>query len=330
MNIGYLGMKSSFAHEIVKRLQSKFPGDTFTELSPKVETSTSQLDVLLATGSVGHEVFRAQPKFGLLQMASAGYDGVDLEAATEAGVWVASAPTGKTGNGESVAEHAVLLILVAARRLNEELAFTRAAADNRPEAPEGNRALFGKTACIVGLGGIGALLIERLRGFGMVLTGVDRSPEDAPEGVKAYGEHELKEALRDADFVVLALPATKENEDMFNSEVFAAMKQDAILVNVARGTLVDEPALLAAVRSGHLYGAGLDVVKHEPISAGNPLLDEQRIFVTPHVAGSTDLMLDGTVKFLTEVLEGYRRGLKSPGSVNDPRSPRIPLREVQA
>jgi phosphoglycerate dehydrogenase-like enzyme len=326
MNIGYLGMKNSFSMEMVTRLQAKCPGDRFVEWPPAGADQTSELDVLIAMGPVKPELFKAQAKLGLLQMASAGYDGVDVEAATEAGVWVASAPTGKTGNGESVAEHAVLLMLAAARRLNEELAFSRAGAENRPENPLGNKALFGKTVCIVGLGGIGELLVERLRGFGMVLTGVDRHPEHAPAGVKAYGEHELRTALADADFVVLALPATKENENLFDAGVLASMKEHAILVNVARGTLVDEAALLAAVRSGHLYGAGLDVTKDEPVSAGNALLGEQRIVVTPHIAGSTDLMLDGSVRFLVEVLENYRKGLKSAGILNQPKRPRVELR----
>ena len=323
MNIGYMGMGNAFSLEMVKRLQKKFPNDRFIEWTGN---QPSELDVLIATGPVKAEVFKAQAKPGLLQMASAGYDGVDVEAATEAGVWVASAPTSKTGNGESVAEHAVLLMLAAARRLNEEMAFSRAGAENRPEKPQGNKALFGKTVCIVGLGGIGDLLVERLRGFGMKLTGVDRSPADAPAGVETFGEHQLKEALAGADFVVLALPATKENENMIDADVLASMKEHAILVNVARGTLVDEAALLAALRSGHLYGAGLDVTKDEPVSKGNPLLDEARIVVTPHIAGSTDLMLDGSVKFLSEVLENYRKGKKSAGILNDPKEPKVELR----
>jgi len=115
---------------------------------------------------------------------------------------------------------------------------------------------------------------------------------------------------------------------MIDGIVLAGMKKNAVLINVARGTLVDEPALLAAVKSGHLYGAGLDVVKNEPVSEGNPLLMEPRIFVTPHIAGSTDLMLDGTVKYLGEVLASYRNGLRSEGIVNEPTNPRVPLREL--
>jgi phosphoglycerate dehydrogenase-like enzyme len=299
--------------------------DEFLTWLPGEKAPAMDLEVLLAIGKVGAEELEGQTKLGLLQTASAGYDGVDVEAATKAGIWVASAPTTKTGNGESVAEFAVLLMLAASRRLNEELAFTRDGEQVRPEKPEVNMALHGKTVCIVGLGGIGDLLVERLRGFGMVLTGVDKHPEHAPAGVKGYGSDQLKFALATADYVVLAIPGTKENENMIDAEVLAAMKKGAVLLNVSRGTLVDEPALLVAVTSGHLYGAGLDVVKNEPVKPDNPLLSEPRIFVTPHIAGSTDVMLEGTVKYLREVLAGYIKGVRPEGAVNEPKEPRVPL-----
>src|SRR6202041_2169470 len=158
-----------------------------------------------------------------------------VDAATKTGVWVGSAPTTKTGNGESVAEVAVLLMLAVSRRLNEELAFTEGNVQNRSEKWEVNRALSGKTACIVGLGGIGDLLIERLRGFGMILTGVDNHPEHAPNGVRAYRHAELKIAAADADYLILAIPGTKENENMIDRTGLAGMKNNAVLVNVARG-----------------------------------------------------------------------------------------------
>ncbi len=327
MKIGFFGKQNSFAREMLRRLKSENTGDEFLTWQSGDAAPSTKLDVIIAFGKVDSKDIEAQTKLGLLQMASAGYEGVDVDAATKAGVWVGSAPTTKTGNGESVAEVAVLLMLAASRRLNEELAFTHGRAQSRPGKWEENRALFGKTACIVGLGGIGDLLIERLRGFGMILTGVDNHPEHAPNGVRAYGHDELKIAAADADYLVLAIPGTKENENMIDRTVLAGMKDNAVLINVARGTLVDEPALLAAVKSGHLYGAGLDVVKDEPVSEGNPLLMEPRIFVTPHIAGSTDLMLDGTVKYLGEVLARYRDGLRSESIVNEPKNPRVPLRE---
>jgi phosphoglycerate dehydrogenase-like enzyme len=325
VKIGYLGKQDSFAVEMLKQMKAGNSQDEFLTWLPGEKAPAMDLEVLLAIGKVGAEELEGQTKLGLLQTASAGYDEVDVEAATKAGIWVASAPTTKTGNGESVAEFAVLLMLAASRRLNEELAFTRDGEQVRPEKPEVNMALHGKTVCIVGLGGIGDLLVERLRGFGMVLTGVDKHPEHAPAGVKGYGSDQLKFALATADYVVLAIPGTKENENMIDAEVLAAMKKGAVLLNVSRGTLVDEPALLVAVTSGHLYGAGLDVVKNEPVKPDNPLLSEPRIFVTPHIAGSTDVMLEGTVKYLREVLAGYIKGVRPEGAVNEPKEPRVPL-----
>jgi phosphoglycerate dehydrogenase-like enzyme len=329
MKIGFFGKQNSFAREMLRRLKPENTGDEFLTWQPGDKAPSTMLDVIIAFGKVDSKEIEAQTKLGLLQMASAGYEGVDVNAATKAGVWVGSAPTTKTGNGESVAEVAVLLMLAASRRLNEELAFTHGRAQSPSDKWEENRALYGKTACIVGLGGIGDLLIERLRGFGMILTGVDDHPEHAPNGVRAYGHDELKIAAADADYLVLAIPGTKENENMIDRTVLAGMKNNAVLVNVARGTLIDEPALLAAVKSGRLFGAGLDVVKDEPVSEENPLLVEPRIFVTPHIAGSTDLMLDGTVKYLGEVLARYRDGLRSESIVNEPMNPRVPLRSSQ-
>jgi len=311
---------------VLRRLQSEHPEDEFSAWQPGEKAPSMELEVIFAFGQVDSKAIGAQTKLGLIQMASAGYEGVDVDAATKAGVWVGSAPTTKTGNGESVAELAVLLMLAVSRRLNEELAVTKGHAQVSAKL-EVNRALFGKTACIVGLGGIGDLLIERLRGFGMILTGVDNHPEHAPTGVKGYGHDELKFAAAGADYLVLAIPGTKDNENMIDGTVLAAMKKNAVLVNVGRGTLVDESALLAAVKSGHLYGAGLDVVKDEPVNRGNPLLMEPRIFVTPHIAGSTDLMLDGTVSYLGDVLAEFRQGIRSGGIVNEPLNPRVPLRD---
>jgi phosphoglycerate dehydrogenase-like enzyme len=326
MKIGYRGKQDSFAMEMLRRLRLEHSQDEFLSWIPGDAPPSSDMEVLIATGKIGSAELDEQPKLGLLQMASAGYEEVDLDAATRAGIWVASAPTTKTGNGESVAEFAVLLMLAASRRLKEEMAFTHSDGKARSDKPGPNKALFGKTVCIVGLGGIGDLLVERLRGFGMVLTGVDKNPEHAPPGVRGYRPDELITAVGAADYVVIAIPATKENENMIDAKVLAAMKQHAVLVNVARGTLVDEAALLAAVKSGHLYGAGLDVVKDEPVSGANPLLMEPRIFVTPHIAGPTDLMLEGTVKYLGQVLVEYRNGLRPDGTVNEPEEPRVALR----
>ncbi len=325
MKIAYLAPQDPFAEEMLNRLKAEGAQDEFLRWLSGDKAPALDIDVVISTGKVGAEQFDGLAKLGLLQTASAGYESVDVDAATKLGIWVGSAPTTKTGNGESVAEFALLLLLAAGRRLNEELSWTRANPETRKQHPEGNKALFGSTVCVVGLGGIGRLLVERLRGFGVTLLGVDTHPENAPKDVKAYCLNDLKQAVALADFVVLAVPGSKENENMIDAEVLASMKRDAVLVNVGRGTLIDEAALLAAVRSGHLYGAGLDVVKEEPVDASNPLLTEPRIVVTPHSAGSTDVMLAGTVRYLSEVLARYGQGLKPEGLVNQPKQPRVRL-----
>src|SRR5271168_5241222 len=154
MKIGFLGKQNAFALEMLRRLQSEHPEDEFSAWQPGDKAPSTELEVIFAFGQVDAKDIEAQTRLGLIQMASAGYEGVDVGAATKAGVWVGSAPTTKTGNGESVAELAVLLMLAASRRLNEELAVTHGRAQSRSDKGEENRALYGKTACIVGLGGI--------------------------------------------------------------------------------------------------------------------------------------------------------------------------------
>jgi lactate dehydrogenase-like 2-hydroxyacid dehydrogenase len=173
MKIGFFGKQNAFALEMLRRLQLGHSRDDLSAWQPGEEAPSTELEVIIAFDRLAFTEIEAQAKLGLIQMASAGFEGVDVNSATKAGIWVCSAPTTKTGNGESVAEFAVLLMLAASRRLNEELSVTHGTAQKLCEKWQENRALFGKTACIVGLGGIGDLLIERLRGFGMILTGVD-------------------------------------------------------------------------------------------------------------------------------------------------------------
>jgi lactate dehydrogenase-like 2-hydroxyacid dehydrogenase len=120
MKIGYLGKQNSFALEMLKRLQFEHSHDDFFAWQPGEKAPSTELEVTIAFGKADSKEVEAQAKLGLIQMGSAGYEGVDVEGATKFGVWVGSAPTTKTGNGESVAELAVLLMLAASRRLNED------------------------------------------------------------------------------------------------------------------------------------------------------------------------------------------------------------------
>ena len=308
-----------FARAIVDEVRARLPGDTLVRIEPGREAQEADVAVLLALGVVTRELMEALPGLALIQMLSDGYEGVDMEAATELGIRVSFSPGDLTGNADSVAEYAVLLMLATARRLPVALASIR---DASIEKPGRGRALVGAHVCIIGMGSIGAKIAHRLLTFGVRLTAVDSLPAHAPKYIPTSTPEYLKEAVADADFVVLSVRASKENTHMIDADVLRAMKRGAILINVARGSLVDEAALYEAIKSGHLGGAGLDVEEHEPIPAGDPLLTLPEVFLTPHEAGLTELNIHGTAEHILDVLARFRTDAPIESQVNHPRSPR--------
>jgi D-3-phosphoglycerate dehydrogenase len=218
-----------------------------------------------------------------------------------------------------VAEYAILLMLATARNLPLALAALRNPAIEKPGR---NRTLFGTRVCIVGMGMIGKKIADRLLPFGVQLHAVDRSPNHVPEHIPAYPLDRLKEAVAEADFVVLSVRATNENVHMIDAGVIAAMKPGAILINVARGSLVDEKALYDAIKSGRLSGAGLDVEEHEPLPLDDPLLTLPAIFLTPHEAGLTELNIQGTTDHVVNVIAMLEAGEPIGSQQNQPAQPR--------
>jgi phosphoglycerate dehydrogenase-like enzyme len=258
-------------------------------------------------------------QFGLIQQIGVGLETVDIATATRLGVWVARVPSQGVGNAESVAEHAIMLLLALSRRL--PAAQATLAARRAWFAPTG-QALLGKEACIVGLGGIGTQLALRLRGFGMRLTAVRARPEQgapAEAGIsQVYGSSELHRALGSADYVVLCARYDQHNHHMIDAAALAAMQPGAFLVNVARGGLVDPDALLAALQSGHLAGAGLDVFWQEPVDPTHPLFGMEHVIATPHHAGVTDLFHVGVTRAMAENIRRYARGEAPLHAANQP------------
>jgi phosphoglycerate dehydrogenase-like enzyme len=260
--------------------------------------------------------------FGLVQQFGVGLETVDVDAATRAGVWVARVPSGGIGNAESVAEHAVLLMLALSRRwpAAEHL-------DRGPMGEPSGAALFGKTACIVGLGDIGSALATRLRAFGMRLIAVRRRPDElgAPElGVeRVYGPNGLKTAVGEADYVVLCVNYDAASYHLVDAQVLAAFRPQAFLINVARGGLIDQDALEHALAGGRLAGAGLDVFWQEPPPRSHPLF-RQNVIATPHVAGVTDVSYAGIARIVAENIERFRRGEAPRYAVNAPSFERRP------
>ena len=258
--------------------------------------------------------------FGLVQQFGVGLETVDIDAATRCGVWVARVPSGGVGNAESVAEHAVLLMLALSRRWP---AGARIAGSSMGE-PSG-AALLGKTGAIIGLGDVGSAVASRLRAFGMRLIAVRRRPDAAgsPEvGVeRVLGPEGLFEAASLADYLVLCVKHDAASHHLINESVLTAMKPGGYLINVARGGLVDEWALERALASGRLAGAGLDVFWEEPPDPSHPLF-RQNVIATPHVAGVTDVSYDGIARVVAENIERYRRGDAPLYAVNAPASVR--------
>jgi phosphoglycerate dehydrogenase-like enzyme len=319
MKIGFQAPDSEFANAIFDILKSKLPNHTWTRWAPGAPPPARDAQALLALGPVTGELMDQLRDLALVQTLSDGYENVDVNAATQRGIRVSYAPGDVTGNADSVAEYAVLLMLAAARRLSTALTAIR---DHGTRVPAHGRALIGRNVCIVGIGSIGTKIAHRLLTFGVKLTAVDAAPAHAPKSIPTVTPDRIKEAVADADFVVLAVRATAENTHMIDAGVLAAMKKGAFLINIARGSLVDEKALYEAIKSGQLAGAGLDVEEHEPIPPNDPLLTLPQVFLTPHQAGLTELNIHGTADYVADVLAKFEAGKPIESQLNHPQTPR--------
>jgi phosphoglycerate dehydrogenase-like enzyme len=222
----------------------------------------------------------------LIQVLSAGYDGIDIERLRKLGI-----PLCNNGgaNSYAVAEHAIMLMLAACRQLPELEQLMRAGKwkSNR-FGEEEEHEIAGKTIGIIGLGMIGKTLARRLAGFEVNLLYTDPvrpSPEEAARLNVAY--REFDDLLRESDIVTLHAPADRTTYRMICERTLALMKRDAILINCARGELVDEAALYTALKDGRIAAAGLDTFDPEPPRPDNPLLKLPNVVLTPHAAGPT-------------------------------------------
>ncbi len=296
--------------------------DTITPWEFGSPVPPGDFEVMLALGKVARERLQAFPNLALVQTLSAGYEGVDIDAATERGIWVSYAPSDRTGNADSVAELAVLHLLALSRRLLPAVESVARAGNYLAVLTP---ALQGKSICLVGIGGIGKAILSRLRPFGMHITAVTRNPENAPPDLPTRPLSELKPAIAEADFVVLCLRATDENRHLFDAPVLSAMKRGATLINIARGSLIDEAALHDALTSGHLQAAGLDVLEREPPQRTDPLVQLPQVMVTPHMAGFTDIMVEGLVAYVLNVLDHLKHRQHFGSLINQPPTPRVIL-----
>ncbi|HET9652529.1 MAG TPA: D-2-hydroxyacid dehydrogenase [Usitatibacter sp.] len=185
----------------------------------------------------------------------------------------------------SVAEHACMLLLALARRLPDAL-HAQAAGTWRRELMSRVASLDGATLVVVGFGSIGREVARRAKAFGMRVVGVRRSAQPAPEADAVFTAGRIAEALAQADAIVVAVPQSEETERLFDANLFARCNRGALFVNVSRGGVVDQDALLDALREGAIGGAGLDVTTPEPLPREHALWHAPNVIVTPHLGGS--------------------------------------------
>jgi phosphoglycerate dehydrogenase-like enzyme len=306
-------LKICFAHaayRMAERFGARRTGIAYVEVrsADDLARHLPEADVLVVSMLWKNELAGIAGRLKLIQSISAGTDHYDKDLLRARGIRLASAAG---VNAEAVAEHAMALILALSRRLPE-------ARDNQqarhwrgmigdPSRREDQ--LTGKTLLIVGMGRIGSRLARLAKAFDMRVIATRRDPTAGAAGADAvYGAARLNELLGEADIVALACPLTPATENLIDAPALAAMKPAAHLVNVARGRVVDEPALIRALQEGRIAAAALDVAVEEPLPAASPLWTMPNVLITPHTAGETRAYEDGVIDILLDNLERLWRG----------------------
>lgn len=262
------------------------PQDTDALLALLPETDA----IIVRLYPTDRELMSKAPRLKGIIKVGVGVDNIDVNAATELGIHVAISP----GNHISVAETAVLLMLAVSRNL---IYLNKNA---HPDAAKAGKELCDKTLGLVGFGRIGAHVAQIATGFGMKVQVSDPYITEQMKKDYPYTFTSFETVLATSDFISLHCPSTPETFHMIGEKEFAAMKDDAIIVNTARGAVIDEAALVTALKNNVIGGAGLDVVENEPLTDANPLLHLDNVIVTPHKLIQT---VDSFVRQTTSVLE---------------------------
>ena len=265
---------------------------------------------------IDRELLDEAEKLRVIGTMSVGVDHIDVEYATSKGIYVVHTPGVLT---ETVADHAWALLLAAARRIAEADGMIRRGEWTIPWAPTMllGHDVYGKVLGIVGLGRIGHAVARRAKGFNMKILYYDivRRPEAEKELGAEYAP--LDELLRRSDFVTIHVPLTPETRKLIGERELRLMKKTAVLVNTARGPVVDQKALTRALSEGWIAAAGLDVFEKEPIDPNDPLLKLENAVLTPHIASASH---DTRNKMAEMAAEGIIKVLKGekPGNLYNP------------
>jgi len=268
--------------------------------------------VVRSETQVDEELLSAAPNLQVVARAGVGVDNIDVPAATRAGVIVLNAPG---ANAVSAAEHTIALLLGVTRQIPDASTSTRAGRWERKRLRPID--LKGRTVGIVGLGRVGSLVAQRLRAFEMRVLAYD--PYITPHRFTEVGAApvDYDTLLEASDVVTFHVPSTAETAHMLDAAALAKTKPGAIVINAARGEVVDQVALADAVRSGHLRGAGVDVFPSEPCTS-SPLFSLPNVVLTPHIGGSSAEALEAVGDVISSTTLAVLRGDAVPNAVNLP------------
>jgi phosphoglycerate dehydrogenase-like enzyme len=304
--IGFAHPAYRLREEFLSRRNDILTREARSELD--LRAMLGEVDVLVVSGLWRNDMISEASRLRFIQSVSAGVNMFDPSALSAAGIRLASA---QGGNAAAVAEHAMALVLSLHRHLH--LARDRQARSEwrgmigDPALRE--RQLGGRTLLVVGFGEIGQRLGRLAKAFGMRVVGLRRNARPVPDAADEVARiGELHAFLPEADIVALTCPLTSETAGLIGAAELAAMKPGAMLVNVARGPVVDEPALVEALRAGRPAAAALDVFHEEPLPAASPFWAMPNVIVTPHSAGETAIYERAVIDILEDNLGRLWRG----------------------
>lgn len=289
----------------------EFQVDVKTQLKPEVlKEIIKDYDALIVRSAtkVTKDLIDAATKLRVIGRAGVGLDNVDLDAATQKGIIVMNTPAGNT---ISTAEHTMSMILALSRNISQANASTKLGEWKRSKFM--GVELYNKILGIVGLGKIGSEVAKRALSFGMKVMAYD--PFLSKEVTESLGVEavELKELFERSDYITVHTPLTEETKHMISTEEFGLMKKGVRIINCARGGIIDEEALVDAIKEEKVAGAALDVFEKEPLSAESPLLKLDNVVITPHLGASTE---EAQINVAIEVAEIVRDALLDRGIRN--------------
>jgi len=288
--------------EAAKKFESVFPGRKIHALNDKAELEASIADIeVIFVFRPPRGVWSGAGRLQLIQTIGAGVDTVLPSSDLPAEVRITNA---RGIHGAQMSEHALAMMLAFAKQLPQALANQQTR--NWQSYTPGS--LDGKTCSILGMGTIGRAVAQRAKQFGMRVIGLQREPKAFEHADEVVPPEQLQQALQQADYLVVILPKTPQTLHLLDAKVLGNLRPDAVLINMARGGIVDENAVADMLREGRLRGAALDVFAEEPLPESSDLWMAPNLIITPHVAGLVPDYLDRILKIFSDNLKRLEDG----------------------